>query len=209
MHWSSTTRPSLLNRARCPDDRRAWREMEARYGELILRYCRARGVQHADAEDIRQIVLASLTSALTTFEYDPARGRFRSYVARATRNAIARRARGRSTRERSLDALHEDEATARSIEQNEPHDALWSRLWEDHHLRRAFDSVRRAIEPQSAAIFEALLAGVTTREIINRFDVSADAVAKVRQRVCARLRETVARQIAEEDHARSALAATD
>ena len=80
MAWSSTTHPSLLSRVRDTDDVAAWHEFEARYGDLILRYCRARRVQHADAEDVRQLVMIGLASSLRSFTYDPARGRFRSYL---------------------------------------------------------------------------------------------------------------------------------
>ncbi|MCA9752374.1 MAG: sigma-70 family RNA polymerase sigma factor, partial [Gemmatimonadetes bacterium] len=91
MIWH-TTRPSLLLRLRDPSDRRSWAEFDARYGELIVRYCLRRGLQLADAEDVRQEVLVSLASALKTFEYSPERGRFRGYLGRAVRNAIFRQA---------------------------------------------------------------------------------------------------------------------
>ncbi len=50
---SDNTRPSLLTRVRNPDDHKAWREFESRYGDLITRYCRSVRLQHSDAEDVR------------------------------------------------------------------------------------------------------------------------------------------------------------
>ncbi len=71
---SSTTSPTLLSRVRNPADKVAWREFDARYGEMIVRYGRRRGLQHADAEDIRQIVMVRLSKALLAFNYSPRRG---------------------------------------------------------------------------------------------------------------------------------------
>src|SRR5688572_18449843 len=59
----SDTRPSLLKRVRDPRDAEAWRQFEGRYGELVLAYCRARGLQPCDAEDVRQLVMAKLVSS--------------------------------------------------------------------------------------------------------------------------------------------------
>ncbi len=68
-----TTRPSLLRRLRDPQDHDAWREFDARYGELVLRYCLSRGLQHSDGEDVRQMVMLSLSRTLRSFEYSPRR----------------------------------------------------------------------------------------------------------------------------------------
>src|SRR3954469_2676729 len=89
MDWTST-HPSLLERLRDAGDAAAWREFDRRYGELIVRYARARGLQQADAEDVRQAVLLSLSRSMPRFEYSPARGRFRHYLGRVVRNAVSR-----------------------------------------------------------------------------------------------------------------------
>ena len=77
-----TTRPSLLARVRDLDDHHAWVEFESRYRDLILGYCRRRGLQRSDAEDVRQMVMLNLAQASSrNFEYQPQRsGRFRDYI---------------------------------------------------------------------------------------------------------------------------------
>ena len=87
MHPEST-RPSLLARLRDARDAAAWSEFDASYRDLIRRYCARSGLQAADTEDVCQIVLMALTSSLQGFRFDPARGRFRSYLGRITKSAI-------------------------------------------------------------------------------------------------------------------------
>ena len=63
-----TTHPTLLSRVRDHEDHRSWREFDSRYRELILRFCRRRGLQQSDAEDVRQIVMLNLARALIAGE---------------------------------------------------------------------------------------------------------------------------------------------
>jgi RNA polymerase sigma-70 factor (ECF subfamily) len=45
-------------------------------------------MQHADAEDLAQQVLVSVSRAITRWENDPQRARFRTWLRRVTNNAI-------------------------------------------------------------------------------------------------------------------------
>ena len=134
-----STHPSLLERL-TRDDAEAWREFEARYGDLLLRYGLARGLQLADAEDARQLVLLSLAKGLASFRYRPERGRFRDYLGRSVRNATFRvtarpKVAGTPLSEVELLALPDADGAP-----EEP-DPLWEREWREHHLRRALGSL--------------------------------------------------------------------
>src|SRR5687768_14709327 len=86
------TRASLLARVRAAGsggtrDDGAWREFVALYGPAVYRLARHRGLQHADAEDLTQVVFTAVHRAIDGWEADPARGRFRSWLATVVRNA--------------------------------------------------------------------------------------------------------------------------
>ena len=74
------TSPSLLERARVRLDADAWRRLVDLYTPLLLAWIRRYGLQHSDAEDIMQEVLATLARELPAFRYDPGRGAFRSWL---------------------------------------------------------------------------------------------------------------------------------
>lgn len=194
MRWT-TTQSSLLERLRVPGDEAAWRRFDALYGEVIVRYARRRGLDLADAEDIRQIVAINLMGAMRTFRLQHDRGRFRSYLGRVVGNAIFRY---RSRVSRQCEVLEPDlEAIAPAL----PGDALdtaWEQEWRDHHLRRALATVRTTFDPRSMEIFERLLRGQSTEDIVSATQSSPAAIHKVRQRVRARLRILVQQQIATE-----------
>lgn len=194
------THPSLLQRVRDPNDHAAWADFDRQYRELILRYALARGLQPADAEDVRQIVLMNLTQAMRRFVYNPQLGRFRNYLARVVRNAIVRLVERRGPEwARGSSVL----ATGAALE-DAAADELWEREWVNHHYRGALEALRAAVEPQTLAVFERLISGATPAEAADAFGLSVDAVQKIKQRMRDRLQERIAQQIRQEDDAFSA-----
>ncbi|MAG56666.1 MAG: hypothetical protein CMJ83_10285 [Planctomycetes bacterium] len=189
--WSQLTRPSLLARLRDGHDELAWREFDQRYRDLIVRYARQSGLQPADAEDVRQVVMMNLARAMPGFQYDPGRGRFRGYLGRVVRNAVRRHQRGQGAR--FLELGH-DLAEASGMA-----DPIWDREWMLHHYRRAMGTVRRGFEARSVSVFDRILAGDPVQEVATDFDLTVQAVHKVKQRIRRRLQDLVARQVAEED----------
>ena len=191
-----TTQPSLLSRVRNPADDAAWREFDAKYRDLILRYCRARGLQTADAEDVRQIAMANLAKSLRSFEYRPARGRFRGYLGQVVRSAVSRHFRRPDESARALDT--DVLATVEADDAGQADD-LWEREWVRHHYRLAMQAVRTVFDPKSVQIFDRLLAGDAVGQVATDFQTTAQAVHKVKQRIRDRLKELIMRQIKEED----------
>jgi len=153
---SETTHPSLLARVRDPADAAAWREFEARYRDLIRRYCRRRGLQQADAEDVGQVVFLALSRALGSFRFDPARGRFRDYLGRVVQNAISRHA---QRPRRPADLLDTSVLEALIPAADPTPDEPWEREWMLHHYRLAMHAVRAECQPDTLAVFERLVAG--------------------------------------------------
>lgn len=191
-----TTRGSLLSRVRDPADQAAWRDFEARYRELLIRFCRARGLQHADAEDLVQVVFTNLSRSLPAFRYDPAKGRFRDYLFRCARNAISEWAARPKIAGGALDPLVERVA---ADEPSPAEAADWEREWVAHHYRLAMETVRRTFEARSVEIFDRSVAGEGVASLAASFGMSEQAVHKVRQRIKARMEDLIAEQIREEE----------
>lgn len=190
------TRPSLFSRLRDGEDDASWREFDAKYRELVLRYCRVRGLQPDDAEDVLQIVLIGFARALRNFRYDPRKGRFRGYLGRCVSHAIKRQKQGRR-----LDAQVMVGEFVNELEDQAPGelDQDWEAEWTDHHFRLAMQAVREDFEPQSIEVFECLKDGASVEQAAQRFGMSVAAVHKVKQRVRDGLKAQIAAQIAAED----------
>lgn len=191
-----TTQPSLLSRVRDGSNNAAWREFDTKYRDLILRYCRAKGLQAADAEDARQIAMIILAKSLRNFEYQPSKGRFRGYLGMVVRSAISRQFAKPDAHARALDTAILESAKA----DDDGHiDELWEQEWVSHHYRLAMRTMRQTHESKSVQMFDRLLEGRSVDEVAAEFETTSQAVHKVKQRFRNRLKELIAAQVQQED----------
>jgi RNA polymerase sigma factor (sigma-70 family) len=85
----SQTSLTLMNLLRqSPKDAGAWDCFVRLYRPKIYGWCRVRGLQEADAEDVAQDVIAILSQKMASFRYDPSR-RFRAWLKTITYHALS------------------------------------------------------------------------------------------------------------------------
>lgn len=188
-----STHPSLLERLRDFGDHAAWREFDVRYRKLILRYCQRRGLQPADAEDIRQVAVIALARSLDRFVYRPELGRFRDYLGTIVKNLIHNR---HSRAARSAELPLSDAAELLAPAQS---DEVWEEEWTLHHYRTAMQKVRETFQSRSVLMFDALLQGRPVDDVASDFHTTHDVVYKVKQRVRERLEQLIREQLQEEE----------
>src|SRR5205814_10528627 len=131
---------------------------------------------------VRQMVMMRMLRALPAFTYDPSRGRFRDYLYRTVRSAISDFKSRPNTAVRAVDSDMVDVLSAGDVA-----DDAWEQEWRDHHMRLALNAVRSEFEPRSIAVFDRLLAGDSVEAAAAAFEMSTQAVHKVKQRVRARV----------------------
>src|SRR3954469_4889676 len=84
---NAKTRVALLGRiGSAPGDDDAWADFVERYGGKIYGWCRAWGLQEADAQDVTQEVFANLAVRMQQFQYNPD-GSFRAWLKTVTYHA--------------------------------------------------------------------------------------------------------------------------
>lgn len=182
------TSASLLIRIRDPQDRDAWTTFVAVYSPLVRRYCVRKGIQAADAADVTQEVMGRVTKSIATFEYDPLRGRFRSWLG----TLIAREIATHKARDgRRPNGLMFPEETAAP-------DRLWDDEFTDHVLAVAMDRCRGEFEATTWAAFEATwVREEPPAEVASRLGLAVHAVYVNKSRVLKRL-ETEIRLLADD-----------
>jgi RNA polymerase sigma factor (sigma-70 family) len=185
------TRASLLVRLRDPQDEAAWTQFVDIYGPLIYGYARKQGLQDADAVDLSQEVLGTVSGAAGRLEYDPKRGTFRSWLFTVMRRKLSNWRRAQKNRPRGSG----DAATHRLLEQcpgPEPAQAEWDAEWEERLYAWACAQVCRQVsEVTWQAFWRTAIDGETGKRVAADLGLSVAAVYHARSRVTARLKELV------------------
>lgn len=187
------TRPSLVARVRDPDDQEAWREFVAAYAPAVYRLARRRGLQHADAEDLTQRVLMAVGRAVGGWRPDPARGRFRSWLATIARNAAAN-ALARRRPDAGVGGTDLLDLLAEQPADDEPSRQLVLLEFRRGLFRFAADRVREEFRGGTWEAFRlTAIEGLSAEEAAAELGTTAGAVYTARSRVIRRLREEVGR----------------
>jgi RNA polymerase sigma factor (sigma-70 family) len=188
---SDTPRSLLVRLAQNIRDERAWQEFVGRYQPCILGWCRSRGLQQADAEDVTQIVLEQLLSAMREFHYDPG-GSFRAWLRTVTSRACSRFVfrELRSAGQKDLEALRQlEEAPARADLAHRIEETFDQEL-----LQQAMETVRPTVAAHTWEAFRLLaVEGLSGAEVGRRLGMPVMHVYVARQRVQERLRQELQR----------------
>jgi RNA polymerase sigma factor (sigma-70 family) len=199
MQESPATRASLLVRLRDGSDAGAWQEFVRLYAPVIYGFARKRGLQDADAADLMQDVLRSVSMAMGRLEYDPVRGTFRGWLFTVTRNKVFNFMDSRGRRVQGSG----DSRVQQRLEQHADPEGKLSADWEaDYQRALAAQAMERVKSEFQAATWQAFLLtaveGSTPAQAAKQVGLSVGAVYVAKSRVIARLRLEIERMQGEE-----------
>ncbi len=187
---SPPTRASLLIRLRDPQDQEAWRQFIEVYSALIYGFARQRGLQDADAADLMQEVLRSVSGAMGRLNYDPGRGSFRGWLYTITRNKLNTFL---SRQKRQVLGTGESGMQERLAEEAVPgEDALWDQEYERRLFEWAAERVRNT-SGQSVwqAFWQTAVEGKSPKDVARGLGMSVGAVYVAKSRTLAQVREQI------------------
>jgi RNA polymerase sigma factor (sigma-70 family) len=193
MQESPATRASLLVRLRDGSDASAWQEFVQLYAPIIYGFARKRGLQDADAADLMQEVLRSVSLAAHRLEYDPARGTFRGWLFTITRNKVFNFLESRSRR---VVGSGDSGVQGRLEQHADGHGALaadWEADYERTLAARAMERIKGEFQGATWQAFSlTAVEGVAPAQAATRVGLSVGAVYVAKIRVIARLRQEIA-----------------
>jgi RNA polymerase sigma factor (sigma-70 family) len=191
----SVTHATLLARLTGEADPSVWREFFDRYGALIRGFARREGLQAADGDDVLQDVLLALTKTMPGFAYDPAKGKFRSYLKTLALHAIFKK---RLQNRGPVQLEHLEEAT-RVAAHDESVERNWEEEWRNYHVRLAMRTIEVEFNPADRRAFERYAVGAEdARTVARELGVSVDQVYQAKSRMVKRLSELIEAQVQDE-----------
>ena len=193
---NESTRSSVLRAVADTENEAAWQRLFDLYAGFVFSIARSKGLNDADADDIVQVVFTDLARNLPTFQYDRAKGRFRSYLAGLVHWRVTDKLKaGKRDAELKANFLEEVRAAGASADDGFP-----EREWQAAALEEALRRIKPDVRPEHYAAFVAsAVEGQDTEAVMRLYGLSRDNLYQIRKRLTEKLRETTAAVLAEMD----------
>lgn len=187
------TRDSLIVRIADATDNDAWGQFVSIYEPVVYRIARGKGLQDADARDLVQHVMSSVSRSIDRWQPDSDRASFRTWLHRVANNAIVD-----FVRRRKPDDGQGGTAFLQSLENQPDHDLIAEREWEIAHRREVFRWAARRIRREFtdstwAAFALTTIDDTSPAEAANQLNMSVGSIYTARSRVMRRLKDEVKR----------------
>jgi RNA polymerase sigma factor (sigma-70 family) len=184
------TRSSVLKRVRNPDDVEAWERFFDLYADFIFSLARRSGLQEADAADVVQSVLIELTGKIGQFEYDPGKGKFRSWLATCAGYRIkdALRVRERHQQREVTGLDHREHRTEYILRHADParndFETIVEEEWREALIDRALHDTRKNVSSKQFELFHAyVIEEWPVDRVMKTYNASRDQVYQAKRRV--------------------------
>ena len=188
MNDQFNTRQTLLMRAKDPNDELAWDEFFGYYSGFINMLLHKIRIPQEVHEDLQQEILLKIWKALQDYEDDPAKAKFRTWLAAVIRNAALaymRTYRNRQKRENTL-AEEQDLFTEENYAPNHI-DQLINEEWAGYMVNHVIEHLKKFFSGKAIEVFQLSSKGMESSEISKKLDIPANTVYVLRNRVKVRL----------------------
>jgi RNA polymerase sigma factor (sigma-70 family) len=187
---SLQTRHSLLSRLKEHGDERGWREFFDRYWRLVYSFARKAGMGDADAQDIVQEVMLSVSKSLPDYRRQQG-GSFKGWLLTIVRRRMADHWRSRLPKEQRNVPLPEQPSALPG------HDDALERIWQEEWEGRLFETAAQRVQQRVGArnylIFDMLVRQHTPlRDVCRSLGVNAAQVYLAKHRVGRLMKQEVA-----------------
>jgi RNA polymerase sigma-70 factor (ECF subfamily) len=153
------TKRSLLERLKNWQDKDSWQTFFDTYWSLIFGTAIKAGLTEAEAEDVVQDTIFTVAKKIRDFQYDPARGRFRSWLGSIIRSRIVDLKRKRlPLKSPSIRAAGETSRTSTTGRIPDPAAvdfyAVYDVAWRDYVRNEALELLKGELSPKQYEIFD-------------------------------------------------------
>ena len=166
----------------------SWYQFRDTYRPLIFHCASQCGLPASGFPALEQDVLVAFFKASEKFEYNPEKGRFRTYLGCLFRHCIAQQKRKLAESDQLAEFGQDDF-------QDDAFDERWEKEWKRHVFWCAMKQVRRELPRKTVDVFERCdLKGEAPAAVAADMNISLATVYNYRSGVLARLRKFVREQ---------------
>lgn len=181
------TRHTLISKLANQNDEEAWAEFVSYYEEYLKRVLAKYGLTPEEVHDFVQSTLLIIWKKLPGFQYDPSKGRFRSWIAQIAINEM------RSTVRKEVKLR---EAIEKKVTLTGGMDDLRNDLEEEWQLflsQKAWENISSDLSETMRQAFSLHIEGLTSPQIAEKLEISESSARVYKQRVTYKLKYEIAR----------------
>jgi RNA polymerase sigma factor (sigma-70 family) len=188
------TRRTLLSRLRDWEDGESWNAFFETYWKLIYNAAMRSGLSDAEAQDVVQETVISVSKSMPNFRYDPKVGSFKSWLLQLTRWRILDQLRKRHPENNKFQSMDESARTdmiERIADPATSHlDDMWDDEWEKNLMSAAIDRVKKKADPKHYQIFDLyVMKEWPVTKITSHLKINAGLVYLAKHRVSALIKK--------------------
>lgn len=186
---NSSTTVELLGRLRAGGSQSDWSDLDRRYRPLAVAVARKLGLRQEDAEDAAQQAMLEFYAGWQRGEYDPTRGRLRTWLIAIVRHRAIDALRRAELRE----GWRGDSAIGGAVDDAELEQA-WDSEWRRAVLAEALVRLRTTsrAEPKTLDAFDRFaLQNVPGEVVAQELGIGIDEIYRIKSRMLKRLRELI------------------
>jgi len=184
------TRKTLLSRLREHDNQDSWREFFDTYWRFIYSVALKAGLTEAEAQDVVQETVLTVSKQMPRFHYDPQLGSFKAWLLRITQSRVVDHLRKRPpwAAQRNFANAADTQRTSTTDRIPDPKEyrveELWEEEWQQNLMEVALERVKHQVKPKDYQIFDlAVLRAWPVRDIARTLDVNPAKIYLVKHRV--------------------------
>lgn len=190
----TVTRASLLIKIRDSGDRNAWQEFDRIYRPMLRRFALARGLDSADADDVTQQCMAAVHKHITSFKYDPTKGRFKSWLRTLANNRIRNLHRARRPQRAESEDFEQEQ------EREKAPDEVFEQLWLSAHLKYCLQQIRSEVGSVGFRAYKLYVIDEwPVTKVCKELDLTPGQVYKIKWRVTRRIREIMTEHLGSDE----------
>lgn len=176
------TSKTLLMRVRDQNSTDAWNQFNDTYRPFIYSLLKKFEVSHEDCEDLTQDVLLKTWKALESFLYEPARCRYRTWLARVCKNTVLNFLELKRNKNKKLDLEDSTESLLKlsvnaEIETNEETE------WKLFLANKAWVNISRSFKENQLKAYSLMIAGKSAKEAAEVCELKENTVYLYRKNV--------------------------
>ena len=187
------TRHTLIAKIRNQHDDHSWEDFVYFYKRYIYVVIVKMGVSHQDAEDLVQRVLLALWEKLPSFEYEPNKCKFRTWMNQITRNTVIAYFRKQKRHKNDLERAASIRLNE-SDEHNEPEIYnMAENEWKLHVSNLAWENIKDEFKGKAAQVFMMFSEGKDIEVICAEMDIKKNTAYVLKNRVQDKLYKEIRR----------------